>query len=184
MKAWVLDDPESLRMIDKPVPEPGAAEVLVRIDAVAICATDLEVISHGYPALIEGGQPFNKNFTPGHEYMGTIAKLGPDVDEYQVGDRVAVEIHAGCGRCERCRMGMYTSCLNYGKNYPGADKGHRANGFTTDGGFAQYAINNVNTLVKLPDFISNEEGTLAVTAGTAMYALDVIGGLIAGEMSL
>ncbi|MFC1664747.1 zinc-binding dehydrogenase [Pseudomonadota bacterium] len=181
MKAWVLDDPENLRMIEKPVPQPGTAEVLVRIDAVAICATDLEVISHGYPALIEGGPPFNKNFTPGHEYMGTIAKLGSDVDEYDVGDRVAVEIHAGCGRCERCRMGMYTSCLNYGKNYPGADKGHRANGFTTDGGFAQYAINNVNTLVKLPDFISNEEGTLAVTAGTAMYALDVIGGLIAGE---
>ena len=53
------------------------AEVLVRIDAVAICATDLEIIYHGPPALIHGGLPFNKSFTPGHEYMGTVVALGP-----------------------------------------------------------------------------------------------------------
>ena len=162
---------------EKPVPEPGAAEVLVRIDAVAICATDLEIISHGLPAMVDGGLPFNKNFTLGHEYMGTVVKLGPAVDEYRVGDRVTVEVHAGCGRCERCRQGMYTSCLNYGD----AAKGHRANGFTTDGGFAEYAVNNINTLVHVPDDMTDEEATLVVTAGTSMYGLDVLGGLIAGE---
>lgn len=181
MKAWVLGDPEELTLVDKPVPAPGAAEVLVRIDAIAVCATDIEIIRHGPPAQIAGGLPFNKNFTPGHEYMGTVVKLGPGVDEYKPGDRVTVEIHAGCGRCERCRMGMYTSCLNYGENYPGHDKGHRANGFTTDGGFAEYAVNNVNTLVRVPDDMSDEEATLVVTAGTAMYGLDALGGLIAGE---
>ena len=108
----------------------------MRIDAVAICATDLEIIEHGSPALIQGGMPFNKNFTPGHEYMGTVVALGPGVDEYRIGQRVTVEIHAGCGQCKRCREGMYTSCLNYGLNYGDVDKGHRANGFTTDGGFA------------------------------------------------
>jgi L-iditol 2-dehydrogenase len=113
--------------------------------------------------------------------MGTVVKLGPGVDEFQVGDRVAVEIHAGCGRCERCRMGMYTSCLNYGENYEGHDKGHRANGFTTDGGFAEYAVNHINTLVHVPDGMSDEEATLIVTAGTAMYGLDALGGLVAGE---
>jgi L-iditol 2-dehydrogenase len=181
MRAWVLGDPDQLSLIDKPVPEPGSAEVLVRIDAVAICATDLEIISHGPPAMIEGGLPFNKGFTPGHEYMGTVVKLGPNVDEFQPGERVTVEIHAGCGRCERCRQGMYTSCLNYGKNYGDQNKGHRANGFTTDGGFAEYAVNNINTLVRVPDAMSDEEATLVVTAGTAMYGLDVLGGLIAGE---
>jgi L-iditol 2-dehydrogenase len=181
MKAWVLGDPGQLTLTDKPVPRPGPAEVLVRIDACAICATDLEVISHGAPAVVEGGLPFNKNFTPGHEYMGTIAALGPTVDEYRVGERVAVEIHAGCGRCERCRQGMYTSCLNYGRNYGDANKGHRANGFTTNGGFAQYAVNHINTLVRVPDGISDEVATLIVTAGTAMYGLDVLGGLIAGQ---
>ena len=181
MKAWVLGDPDELKLVDKPVPQPAAAEVLVRIDAIAVCATDLEVIHSGPPALIQGGTPFNKNFTPGHEYMGTVVKLGPGVDEFDIGDRVAVEIHAGCGRCERCREGMYTACTNYGMNYGDHNKGHRANGFTTDGGFAQFAVNNINTMVHVPDDMSDEEATLVVTAGTAMYGLDVLGGLIAGQ---
>jgi L-iditol 2-dehydrogenase len=177
MKAWVLGGPDEIRLVDKPVPEPAAAEVLVRVDAVAICATDLEILRHGAPALVDGGLPFNKNFTIGHEYMGTVVRLGPGVDEYQIGERVTVEVHAGCGRCRRCRQGMYTSCLNYGD----VRKGHRANGFTTDGGFAEYAVNNITTLVHVPDDMSDEEATLVVTAGTAMYGLDVLGGLVAGE---
>ncbi len=181
MKAWVLGDPGELSLVDKAVPVPKASEVLVRIDAVAICGTDHDVIAYGPPAIIEGGQPFNKNFTPGHEYMGTVAALGPGVDEFALGDRVAVEIHAGCGQCKRCRSGMYTSCLNYGKNYGAVNKGHRANGFTTDGGFCEYQVNNINTLVRVPDDMSDEEATLIVTAGTSMYGLTELGGLVAGE---
>src|SRR5258705_7676450 len=177
MRAWVLGNPDELLLRDKPTPTPERAEVLVRIDAVAICATDLEIIHGGSPASIQGGVPFNKNFTPGHEYMGTVIALGPGVDEFEIGERVSVEIHAGCGQCKRCRQGMYTSCLNYGK----PDKGHRANGFTTDGGFAEYAVNHVNTLVRVPEHLSDEVATLIVTAGTAMYGLDVLGGLVAGE---
>ena len=181
MKAWVLGSPGEISLEDKPIPVPDKAEVLVRIDAVAICATDLEIIYHGPPAQIQGGEPFNKNFTPGHEYMGTVVALGPGVDEYIIGERVTVEIHAGCGQCKRCRQGMYTSCHNYGKNYGDVDKGHRANGSTTDGGFAEYAVNNVNTLVHVADTMSDEEATLVVTAGTAMYGLTELGGLVAGE---
>ena len=58
MKAWVLGNPEELIQISKPVPVPAKAEVLVRVDAIAICATDLEVMKYGTPALIEGGRPF------------------------------------------------------------------------------------------------------------------------------
>jgi threonine dehydrogenase-like Zn-dependent dehydrogenase len=181
MRAWVLGDPGELAFVEKPVPVPRKAEVLVRIDAVAICATDLDVIKHGPPAMIEGGLPFNKNFTPGHEYMGTVVALGPSVDEYAIGQRVTVEIHAGCGQCKRCRQGMYTACLNYGLNYGDVDKGHRANGFTTDGGFAEYAINNINTLIAIGDGMSDAEATLVVTAGTSMYGLTELGGLVAGE---
>ena len=177
MKAWVLGDPDQLALREKPTPIPVRAEVLVRIDAVAICATDLEIVHSGSPASILGGLPFNKDFTPGHEYMGTVAALGPDVDEFRIGERVSVEIHAGCGQCKRCRQGMYTSCLNYGK----PDKGHRANGFTTDGGFAEYAVNHINTLVRVPDTMSDAEATLVVTAGTSMYGLTELGGLVAGE---
>ncbi len=181
MKAWVLKGPDELVLQEKPVPVPGKAEVLVRIDAVAICATDLDVIAHGPPAMIEGGLPFHKGFTPGHEYMGTVAALGPGVDEFSIGQRVTVEIHAGCGQCKRCREGMYTSCHNYGLNYGTVDKGHRANGFTTDGGFCEYQVNHINTLIPIPDEMSDEEATLVVTAGTAMYGLTELGGLVAGE---
>src|SRR6202012_4958691 len=177
MKAWVLGDPDQLHLSDKPVPVPSRAEVLVRIDAVAICATDLEIIHTGSPAKIHGGLPFNKNFTPGHEYMGTVVALGPGVDEFAIGERISVEIHLGCGQCKRCRQGMYTSCLNYGE--PG--KGHRANGFTTDGGFAEYAVNHINTIIPVPDSMSDAEATLVVTAGTSMYGLTELGGLVAGE---
>ena len=181
MKAWVLKSPNELELKTKAIPTPGYSEVLVKIDAVAICATDLDVIGYGPPALIEGEKPFNKEFTPGHEYMGTVVALGPSVDEFQIGDRVTVEIHSGCGQCKRCRMGMYTSCHNYGLNYGKKNKGHRANGFTSDGGFKQYAINHINTLIKVPDDMTDEEATLVVTAGTTMYGLTELGGLVAGE---
>jgi L-iditol 2-dehydrogenase len=177
MKAWVLGDPEELSLVDKPVPEPGPAEVLVRIDAIAVCATDIEVIKHGVPAMIDGGLPFNKGFTPGHEYMGTVVKLGPTVDEFAIG-------RPGRGR-DPCRL----------RALPALPRGHvhlvpqlrlprqgpSRQRFSTDGGFAEYAINNVNTMVHIPDSITDAEATLIVTAGTAMYGLDVMGGVIAGE---
>lgn len=180
MRAWALFGPGDLRPIVKPVPRPDVAEVLVRIEAVAICGTDIEILHHGLPAMIDGNPPFNGEHVVGHEYVGTVAALGPTVDEFRVGDRVVVEIHAGCGRCERCRSGMYTACLNYSNRL----KGHRANGFTTDGGFAEYAVNHINTLSYLPDHIPFDEATLIVTAGTALYGLDVLGGLVAGNTLL
>ncbi|MEP5804649.1 MAG: alcohol dehydrogenase catalytic domain-containing protein [Roseobacter sp.] len=85
-KAWGLEDPDELDLLDKPVPTPGRAEASVRIDAVAICATDLEVISYGASALIQGSRSFNKNWTPGHECMGAIAALGPGIDEFEIGE--------------------------------------------------------------------------------------------------
>src|SRR5260370_36159037 len=86
MKAWVLGDPDELLLRDKPTPVPGRAEALVRIDAVAICATDLEIIHGGSPASIQGCRPFKQDFTPGHEYMGTGAALGPGAHEFEIGD--------------------------------------------------------------------------------------------------
>ena len=182
MRAWVLDDPGELQTDARSRCRSRGRPRCWCASTPSPSATATSGSSRaGRRRLIEGGLPFNKNFTPGHEYMGTVVKLGPGVDEFAVGDRVAVEVHFGCGRCERCRAGMYTSCLNYGMNYGEHNKGHRANGFTTDGGFAEYAVNNINTLVHVPDDIGDEEATLIVTAGTAMYALDTLGGLIAGQ---
>ena len=92
-------------------------------------------------------------FIFGHEYAGDIVAIGRTVDEFQVGDRVVVEAHMGCRRCENCIRGLYTACLNYGN----LARGHRANGFTTNGGLAEYAVNHVNTLYRIPDGVSYEE---------------------------
>ena len=74
-------------------------------------------------------------------------------------------------------MGAYTACLNFGK----PEKGHSASGMTTDGGFAQYAIKHVNTLYKMPDAITFEEAAIITTAGSALYAIDAMGGYLAGD---
>lgn len=116
-------------------------------------------------------------FVFGHEYAGEVAAVGSTVDELQVGDRVVVQAHLGCRRCENCIRGLYTACLNYGN----ARRGHRANGMTTNGGLAEYAVNHVNTLYKIPAGVSYEEAVVVMTAGSPLYGLQVAGGYFAGE---
>ena len=99
------------------------------------------------------------------------------VDEIAIGQRVAIHVHHGCGRCRNCLNGAYTACENYGE----AEKGHRATGFTCDGGFAEYVVHNVSCVYPLPDNLSWEESVLISTAGTSVYGLDRAGGLVAGD---
>jgi len=172
MKAAVLFGFNDVRVVEREVPSPGPAEALVKIEACGVCAGDIKIITKGMPK-----QPPMGEFIIGHEYAGTIVALGDTLDEFEIGDRVAVEVHKGCGRCRNCLMGKYTVCLNYGDSA----KGHRANGFTTNGGFAQYAVNHVNTLSKLPDSISMDEATTITTAGTSLYGIDMAGGYIPGD---
>lgn len=173
MRSAVIFGPDDMRVVQKPVPTPGPGEVLLRVQAASLCGTDLKIRAGSFfPA-----QPPPGTFTPGHEYAGTVAALGPTVDEFEVGDRVVVEAHRGCMRCENCVRGRYTSCLNYGR----AEKGHRAMGMSVDGGFADYVVNHVTTLYRLPDSISFEAAVMLTTAGTSMYAVDTMGGLVAGE---
>ena len=172
MMAAVLFGMNDVRVEERPVPTPGPEEALVKIEACAVCAGDIKIITKGMPK-----QPPFGEFIIGHEYAGTIVALGEGMDEFAIGDRVAVEVHKGCGRCKNCIMGKYTCCLNYGNR----DKGHRANGFTTNGGFTEYAVNHCNTLCKLPEHISFDEATTITTAGTSLYGIDMAGGYIPGD---
>src|SRR5215469_13370746 len=174
MRAAVLFGPNDLRVVDKPVPRPGPGEVLVKIAMCGTCGTDLKIVASARPY---PSQPPFGEFTPGHEWTGIVVELGDTVDELRIGDRVAIEAHRGCGRCENCVLGMYTACLNYGN----LAKGHRATGMTVDGGFAEYAVHHVSSLYKLPDNLSWEDAVLVTTAGTSMYGLDAIGGYVAGQ---
>ena len=121
--------------------------------------------------------PPYSEFIFGHEYAGDIVALGRTVDEFRIGDRVVVEAHMGCRRCENCIRGLYTACLNYGNRA----RGHRANGFTTDGGLAEYAVNHVNTLYRIPDGVSYDEATVVMTSGSPLFGLQNAGGYFAGE---
>ena len=175
MTAAILYGPDDLRLSQTDSPNPGSGEVLIKVMACAICGSDVSLIHQAWP-----GQPSYGEFIPGHEYSGEIAALGPDVDEFRVGDRVAVEVHKGCGKCVNCRKGKYTCCLNYG-NF---ERGHRANGFTSNGGYAQYVVNYVGTVYKLEDNISFDEASLLTTAGCPLYGFETAGGLVAGESVL
>ncbi len=170
MKAAVLMAPNALEVKEVDTPRPGPADVLIRVEACAVCSSDVSLMAKPWP-----GQPPYGSFIPGHEYSGTIVALGETIDEFKIGDRVAVEAHLGCLRCRNCRLGNYTACLNYGK------KGHRANGFTTNGGFAQYVVNHVNTVYPIPDSVGFDEASLITNLGCVLYGFETIGGYIVGD---
>src|ERR1035437_4901382 len=172
MRAAVLQSKGQLCVQDWPVPEPGPFEVLLKVMACAICGSDPTVVYKGWQALPPYG-----TFIPGHEYSGRIVAIGPNVLNFTVGDRVAIETHKGCGYCKNCKKGRYTICMNYGK----PETGHRHYGFTTNGGYAQYVVNHISTLYCIPDNVSYEEAALVTTAACVHFALDNIGGLLGGE---
>ena len=173
MKAMVLYGKDDIRLVkDKPVPTPGPGEVLIKVKACGICGTDVKIITKGMPKMPPYGQ-----FTQGHEWAGEVVALGPTVDEFKIGDRVAIEAHKGCGRCHNCVQGLYTACLNYGD----VSKSHRASGMTVDGGFAEYAVHHINALFKIPDNVDYIAATWVTTLGCAMWAADTSGGYMAGD---
>jgi len=173
MRAAVLAGQGDIRVVEKPVPTPGEGEVLIKVAMCGTCGSD---ISRVYRPRLPNSPPYG-TFTPGHEWTGTVAALGPSVDELAVGDRVAIHAHKGCGRCQNCVLGMYTACLNFGN----LKRGHRATGMTIDGGFAEYTTHHVSALYKMPDHLTWEDAVLVMTAGTSLYGLDAVGGYVAGE---
>jgi L-iditol 2-dehydrogenase len=173
MRAAVLAEPGRMRVVELPVPEPGPADVLVRVHRASLCGTDLKIRSR---AFFPGGGPPPGTFVPGHEYAGRVVAVGSTVDEFRVGDRVVTEAHRGCMRCTNCLSGAYTECLNSGRH----DKGHRTQGMTIDGGFADFVLNHVSTLHHLPAEVGFDAGVVLTTVGTVMHAFDVLGDLLVG----
>jgi L-iditol 2-dehydrogenase len=154
---------------DVALPSPRAGHALVRVKSTTICGTDQKIFAGQFP-----GTRFPH--IPGHEFAGEVVETGPGVDEVQVGDRVGVEVHVGCGQCPRCLEGLYPLCQNYGR----VDKGHAHIGFTVAGGLAEYVAVSAKALHKLPDQLSWDEGAFCDNIGIALYAVER-GGLRPGE---
>lgn len=174
MRAAVLGEAGVMRAKTVPVPAIGPEDVLVHVRRASLCGTDLKIRSRKF--FTDGGPPVDE-FIPGHEYAGVVAAVGEAVDEFQVGDRVVTEAHRGCMRCSNCLRGAYTDCLNYGNRA----KGHRTQGMTVNGGFAEYVNNHVSTLYRLPDNVDFDAAVVLTTVGTVMHALDALGSLVVGS---
>jgi L-iditol 2-dehydrogenase len=161
MTAVVFDRPNEFAVRTIPTPRPARGHVLVRVAASMVCATDRKILAGKFP-----GTAFPH--VPGHEFSGEIVDLGAGVDGPPIGTRVGVEVHVGCGICDRCREGLYNLCLNYGK----LETGHAHIGFTIAGGLAQYASVPAQAIHVLPTNVSLEEGAWTDNLGVALWALE------------
>lgn len=176
MKAMVLTAYNQLELREVPVPKPGRNEVLCRIRSVAICGSDPQIIRGDRP----GQWPQQFPHILGHEWAGEVVALGEDVREFQVGDRVAGEAHAGCGYCKNCLAGNYTICLNYGKPETGA----RHFGFNYDGANCEYNVYPTKTIHKIPDTLSFDHAALCDICGVAMRCIDRTGVTVSGTVAI
>lgn len=169
MRAVVFERPDHFAVKTVPVPRPAPGRAIVRVAASMICATDRKILAGKF-----AGTTFPH--VPGHEFSGEVVALGPGVDGPAIGSRVGVEVHVGCGSCDRCREGLYNLCQNYGK----AETGHAHIGFTIPGGLAEYASVPAGALHVLPDGVSLDDGAWTDNLGVALWALER-GRVAAGE---
>src|SRR5690606_28866971 len=94
----------ALRMQERPVPQPGCGEVRLRVQACAVCRTDLHIVDGELPVP-------HLPLVPGHEIVGTVEAVGSDVHTIRPGDRMGVPWLAHvCGHCDFCRMGRENLC--------------------------------------------------------------------------
>jgi len=166
MEALVLAGPRDFAIQEVPIPTPEGDEVLCKVDTTFICGTDPHIIQGDFPGFWPPAFPF----TPGHEWSGTIEKVGPKAAAlgWKEGDRVCAISHVGCGYCANCMKGRYTICLNYGK----LDAGHRQHGHITPGSYAQYMNASVKSLYKVPDGMDLEYSACVDPLSIALYTVN------------
>lgn len=148
-----------------PVPVPGHGEVLVKVQASAICGSDIRCIYREHVG--KGPEGYRPGTIAGHEPAGRIAACGPGLRRFREGDRVAVYHISGCGVCGDCRRGYMISCTSPFR---------RAYGWQRDGGMAPYLLAEEKDLIALPDALSYADGAqVACGFGTVYEGLEKIG---------
>ncbi len=146
MQAAVITAPGVIEIQDVPKPTPQAGEVLLKVDASALCGTDQRVL--------RGEKPVSVAII-GHEVAGTVEAVGTDVEGITIGQRYAVQTVIGCGKCAPCKRHHQIRCL----------EGFKAIGYAWNGGFAEYMIMpregvEQGCLIPIPDDMSAEVATL------------------------
>ena len=146
MKVAIMTDIGKMEYTERPIPAPKDDEVLVKLEYVGICGSDL----HYYEAGAIGNFIVKPPFVLGHEPGGVVVEVGKDVTHLKVGDRVALEPGKTCGHCEFCREGKYNLCPDviFFATPP------------VDGVFQEYVAHEAGLCFKLPDNVSTMEGAL------------------------
>ncbi len=164
-KAVEVSAPGVLRVVERPVPDPGAGQVRIRVEACGICHTDAATVTGIYPGL-------TLPRVPGHEVVGRIEALGSGVSRWKIGQRVGVGFFGGeDGVCEPCRRGDIVNCQN--AVIPG---------ITVDGGYAELMIAEARGIACIPDELKSAEAAPLLCAGITTYNALRNAGLRGGDL--
>lgn len=153
MRAAVLNGPEDLQLVEKPKPEPGGGEVLVKVKYCGICGSDL----HAYKS---GMFPFG--MTIGHEYAAEIEAFGEGVEGFTVGQPVTGTASIACRNCNSCGTGKDNIC-----------EAMNVVGVTREGAMAEYLLVPQESLVPIPNELPLEYGALTEPYSVALHGVDM-----------
>lgn len=169
MKVAVMNGIGQMGFIERALPQPADNEVLVKLEYVGICGSDM----HYYETGRIGDYIVNPPFVLGHEPGGTVVEVGKAVKHLKPGDRVALEPGKTCGHCEFCREGKYNLCSDVVF-------------FATppiDGVFQEYVAHEADLCFKLPDNVDTMEGALIEPLAVGFHAANQ-GGARAGQTAV
>ena len=169
MKVAVMEGIGKMGYTQRPIPAPKADEVLVKLEYVGICGSDM----HYYETGAIGDYVVKPPFVLGHEPGGTVVGVGSHVTHLKVGDKVALEPGKTCGHCEFCRQGKYNLCPDvvFFATPP------------VDGVFQEYAAHEAALCFKLPENVSTLEGALIEPLAVGFHAANQ-GGAHAGQTAV
>lgn len=169
MKTAVMLGIGKMGFEQRPIPVPKDDEVLVKLEYVGICGSDL----HYYESGAIGNYVVEPPFVLGHEPGGTVVEVGANVRHLKVGDRVALEPGKTCGKCEFCKTGRYNLCPDvvFFATPP------------VDGVFQEYVAHEADLCFKLPENVSTLEGALIEPLAVGFHAARQ-GGAQAGQTAV
>jgi alcohol dehydrogenase, propanol-preferring len=144
--------PGKLELTEKPLVDPPAGHVRIRVEACGVCHSDV--------ITVDGLLPIEWPRVPGHEAVGRIDVIGEGVKGWTVGQRVGVGFLGGsCGYCEYCRDGNLVNCIN-----------QAFTGVQHDGGYAEVMIAKASGLMSVPDELSSVDAAPLLCAGITTFS--------------
>ncbi|MGA8154128.1 MAG: alcohol dehydrogenase [Terriglobales bacterium] len=153
MKAVQVSRPRGdFEVVERPIPDPGRAQVRIKVEACGICHSDVLVKEGLWPGL-----PYPR--VPGHEIAGRIDAVGSDVTKWKPGQRVGVGWHGGhCFQCDACRRGDFVLC-----------QFQKITGLSFDGGYAEYIVVPAEAVAAMPDELPADEAAPLLCAGITVF---------------